>query len=310
MFYSTNPLDRADKLRKIPAEIENLWAESGSRLFLFHELQPLVRQPAGEQTGQHLFSIEPSRLAQRLADAIFLGLSNCPDFPGACFALAVDEQEITELSLPDNVRPTDLRKAGPTMPADEGTILAYGRAMLFWHQTHRHCTRCGTATETRAGGHTKYCSSCSIEAFPRTDPAVIMLVTDGQSGERERCLLGRHPAWPVGVYSTLAGFVEPGESLEHAVRREVMEEAGVAVGDVRYVASQPWPFPQSIMLGFQGIATSTHITLDPVELADARWFSRDELAQFGSWGDSRYALQMPRKDSIARHLIDQWLEIS
>jgi NAD+ diphosphatase len=135
-----------------------------------------------------------------------------------------------------------------------------------------------------------------------------MLVTQQLSaGEEPRCLLGRAATWPAGVYSTLAGFVEPGESLEQAVQREVFEEAAIRTEDVRYIASQPWPFPRSIMLGFEAKAVSSDIKIDPEELEDARWFTRKELHTFGNWGDDRYKLQLPRHDSIARYLIDRWM---
>ena len=160
------------------------------------------------------------------------------------------------------------------------------------------------------GGHVRKCSNaeCNYLAFPRTDPAVIMLVTySPKEGGEPLCLLGRSPAWPEGVYSTLAGFVEPGESLESAVQREVLEEVSVHTEDVRYVASQPWPFPRSIMLGFEAIATTTDIQCDPDEIADAQWFTRSQLKTFGNWGDDTLDNKLPRPDSIARFLIDRWI---
>lgn len=151
-------------------------------------------------------------------------------------------------------------------------------------------------------------ASCEKQLFPRTDPAVIMLVErHTESGERV-CLLGRSAAWPKEVYSTLAGFVETGESLEEAVAREVLEEASITVTDVRYMASQPWPFPQSIMLGFIATATSDVIDIDPAELAEAHWFSDKQIADFGNWGDESTGPKLPRPDSIARYLIDSWIK--
>ena len=182
---------------------------------------------------------------------------------------------------------------------DEGGALAYARAMTHWHATHLYCGACGAPTESREGGHIRVCTneSCAKHHFPRTDPAVIMLVEKG-----DRCLLGRKSEWAQGRYSTLAGFVEPGESLEDAVRREVMEETGVVVSDVEYHSSQPWPFPASLMLGFFCKAETEAIHRNDKELEDARWFTREELnAGQGGLGIA------PRPISIARRLIDDWL---
>jgi len=150
------------------------------------------------------------------------------------------------------------------------------------------------------------CQQCEKQVFPRTDPAVIMLVERVTANGERYCLLGRNPAWPDGVFSTLAGFVETGESLEEAVAREVFEEAGIVVSNARYLASQPWPFPQSIMLGFVATADTCEITIDENELAEARWFTDQEIATFGSWGDDSPGPKLPRPDSIARYLIESW----
>ena len=193
----------------------------------------------------------------------------------------------------------DLRKVGPLLSHDDGALMAYARGMMHWHLAHRHCGRCGQATAEREAGHIRYCTNadCAAPVFPRTDPAVIMLVHDG-----DRCLMGRQAVWPPGMHSTLAGFVEPGESLEDAVRREVFEETNVHVGAVHYHSSQPWPFPSSLMLGFVAEASSTDITLNDGELEDARWFSREELR-------SGFP-KLPFRVSIARRLVDHWMDIS
>jgi NAD+ diphosphatase len=172
--------------------------------------------------------------------------------------------------------------------------------MLFWHSRHRFCGACGAPTRSEEAGHMRRCTddACKTMHFPRTDPAVIMLVTDG-----ERALLGRNRNFVAGMYSTLAGFVEPGESLEDAVAREVMEETAIRVGTVHYHSSQPWPFPANIMLGFYAEATSTEITVDEGELEDARLFERDWLRTHVD--DESFRL--PRLDSIARRLIGDWL---
>lgn len=221
---------------------------------------------------------------------------------------SLSEERARELA--GEARFMDLRRLGPALDRQEAALLSYARGMVHWHQTHRHCGRCGTATLSRRGGMQRSCpnTDCAASVFPRIDPAIIVLVDDGglHADGVPRCLLGRAPGWPKGVYSTLAGFVEPGESLEEAVAREVREESDVQVEQVTYLASQPWPFPSSLMLGFHARARSLAITRHDQELEDARWFTADELRQAGSWGDDA-ELCLPRRDSIARHLIEQWL---
>jgi NAD+ diphosphatase len=195
-----------------------------------------------------------------------------------------------------------LRRVGAIMPPGHAAVLAYAQGIIHWHRRHRFCGVCGSATESREGGHVRVCvkATCGAEHFPRTDPAVIMLVS---RHDHEACLLARQARWPRGMYSTLAGFVEPGESLEEAVAREVWEEAGVSVTNIRYRGSQPWPFPSSIMLGFHADAeTDAAIRFDPRELQDAQWFTRTDIARFDQLG-----LRLPSGDSIARCLINEWL---
>jgi NAD+ diphosphatase len=194
----------------------------------------------------------------------------------------------------------DLRRFGASLPRHEGALLALARAMMFWHSRHRFCGVCGAPTRSEEAGHVRRCtvSGCATLHFPRTDPAVIMLVTDS-----DRALLGRNKNFVPGMYSTLAGFVEPGESLEDAVAREVREETAIEVGAVHYHSSQPWPFPANIMLGFHAEAASTAITVDYGELEDARWFERGWL--LAHQDDDNFRL--PRGDSIARRLIEDWL---
>jgi NAD+ diphosphatase len=194
----------------------------------------------------------------------------------------------------------DLRQFGAGLARSEGALLALARAMTFWHSRHRFCGVCGAPTRSEEAGHVRRCTAagCATMHFPRTDPAVIMLVTDG-----DRALLGRNKNFLPGMYSTLAGFVEPGESLEDAVAREVREETAIEVGAVHYHSSQPWPFPANIMLGFYAEAASTAITVDYGELEDARWFERDWLLSHADDDNFR----MPRRDSIARRLIEDWL---
>jgi NAD+ diphosphatase len=200
----------------------------------------------------------------------------------------------------ESARFADLRQLAGRLDRAEGALLALARAMMFWHQRHRFCGVCGSPTLTEEAGHMRRCMNpdCKTMHFPRTDPAVIMLVSDG-----ERALLGRNKNFPPGMYSTLAGFVEPGESLEGAVAREVREETAIEVGAVTYHSSQPWPFPANIMLGFHAEATTSDIAVDYSELEDAKWFERDWL--LAHTNDNTFRL--PRLDSIARQLVEDWL---
>jgi NAD+ diphosphatase len=195
-------------------------------------------------------------------------------------------------------RPQGLREVGALLDDRDAGLLVHAVGLANWHAAHTHCPRCGAPTESSKGGSVRRCSADGTEHFPRTDPAVIMLVTDGA----DRCVLGRQPIWPPGRYSTLAGFVEPGESAEQAVIREVAEETGLRVRDVTYQGSQPWPFPASLMLGFRAVCDAD---AEPQprdgELEDARWFTKDELR-------SGSGTLLPTSVSIAWHLISDWLD--
>jgi NAD+ diphosphatase len=189
---------------------------------------------------------------------------------------------------------TELRPLAGNLPAPEASLLAYARALTLWRATHRFCSRCGTPNVAIRAGHARLCPSCGTHSFPRIDPAIIVLVHDG-----ERALLGRQASWQPGRYSTIAGFVEPGESLEDAVRREVREETGVDAHSVAYHSSQPWPFPASLMLGFMARASHTDPVMHDGELEDARWFSRADI-QGG-------LVTLPPPEAISRRLIEYWL---
>ncbi len=210
-----------------------------------------------------------------------------------------------ELVPADGMVALDLRSValqGLIDSADLG-LAAQARALLHWHVRHRFCSNCGAATRQDDAGYKRVCDTCSGEHFPRTDPVAIVAITRGQS-----MLLGRSARFASGMYSTLAGFVEPGETAEDAARREVFEESGIRVGDVRYIMSQPWPFPANLMLGMAGEAISEEITLDPDELDDARWFSFDEIIAMDQ-GNHPEGLQLPPDISIAHHLIRQILDL-
>lgn len=200
--------------------------------------------------------------------------------------------------MDDDARPASLREVGALLGPRDSELLVHAIALENWQRMHRFCSRCGERTVIAAAGHVRRCPACGAEHYPRTDPAVIMLVTD----EQDRALLGRQVHWPEGRFSTLAGFVEPGESIERAVIREVREEAGVEVGEVDYVASQPWPFPASLMLGFMARARSAEIQVDGEEIEEARWFSREELRTAIERGE----VLPPAGISIAARLVELW----
>ncbi|CAN5445962.1 NAD(+) diphosphatase [soil metagenome] len=201
--------------------------------------------------------------------------------------------------IPPDLDPERVRSAGSRLTADEAGLAVHAVGLANWHRTHPRCARCGTPTVVAQAGHVRRCPACEALHFPRTDPAVIMLATDAA----DRALLGRHPSWAPRRYSTLAGFVEPGETLEDAVRREIAEETAVRVGTVRYAGSQPSPFPSSPMVGFFADAESDEIRVDGSEIADARWFSREELSELVA----AQALFLPGIVSISRWLIETWL---
>ena len=221
---------------------------------------------------------------------VFLGLAG----PDPLFASDVGADE------PGDGHPAGLREAATELPAQEAALAAYAAALLSWHRRHGHCANCGAATDVADAGHERHCPACDVHHFPRTDPVVIVRVADA----RDRILLGRSPRWPARRYSILAGFVEPGETLEDAVRREVLEESGIELREVAYVASQPWPFPSSLMLGFEALAEPGDPRADGDELEDVRWFERSEVE---AAAEGRGELMLSPPYSISRTLIDAWL---
>ncbi len=249
------------------------------------------RCPADAETGRALLLSLADLPAPPATDAlIFLGLFR----DHAAFALEADQPLLPRGRQGEY---QDLRFLGGVLPADEASLVAHARAMVLWHRAQRHCGHCGAPTVPDTAGYARRCTDadCARRLFPRVDPAIIVLVESG-----EHCLLGRQASWPADRYSTIAGFVEPGESLEEAVRREVFEETNVRVGAVRYQSSQPWPFPSALMLGFRAEAESTEIRLNDGELEDARWFRRRDIR-------AGYP-KLPPRLSIARRLVDDWLE--
>jgi NAD+ diphosphatase len=248
---------------------------------------PVVREPS---PAACLLPIDSGPFAGiQLDELVLLG-----DYRGlAVFTAEVEATHPPELG--GGAEFADLRTAAALLPHEDAGLVAYARAMISFRHRHRFCGSCGAGTLPRRNGRVMVCTrpGCETEFFPRVDPAVIVLVTDG-----ERALLGRQPGWPDGRYSTIAGFVEPGESLEDAVRREVLEETGVETGAMSYQSSQPWPFPRSLMLGFRAEARTTEIRIGDAELEDARWFHSDELK-----GGS----MLPFPQSIAYRLIQEWM---
>jgi NAD+ diphosphatase len=299
--YTGSPLDRASALREDAAAVAAMLADPDSLHLPVWRGRNLMRAlPDGSHeavllTGEAAALLH-GRAAPLAAPVALLGL-----LAGrGCFALDLSAAEDPLPLLPEALGTfTDLRAAAGTLPAPDASMMAHARGLMHWRTRNRFCGACGAPTAPRSAGNALSCEGCGAQHFPRTDPAVIMLVTRGQ-----RCLLGHSGRFPnARMYSTLAGFVEPGESLEEAVRREVAEETGIVVGAVHYHSSQPWPFPSSIMLGFHAEGLSEEITIDPEELKDARWFSRDSLRDPEALG-----ISLPRVDSIARRLIEDWLE--
>ena len=249
--------------------------------------EPATRVVAASAAGVIVAGERPRMFAvDALPDGVELVLLGVDGDGHAVFAADPGDE------LPGERR--GLRDLAPMLSQAEGGMVAHAVGLLNWHRRHRFCANCGAPSEAREAGHVRECPACGTQHHPRTDPVVIMLVTDG-----DRALLGRQAQWPAGRYSALAGFVEPGESLEEAVAREVREEAGVRVDDVRYRSSQPWPFPTSLMLGFSARWAGGEPAVRDAELEDVGWFTRQAIVD----GD----VLLPPPTAIARRLIDEWL---
>jgi NAD+ diphosphatase len=297
IVFGGNPLDRAEPRRRDAAWLQERLADDATRVLPVWKLAPLVR--AGE--APRLAWATPALLEGREGqpEPVFLGVADGV----AHFAVDLSDRPdpLEEFGFAGVAHFPELRAIAGLLPPGEAGIAAQARHVVDWHARHGFCPGCGERTRVENGGWSRRCTSCASEHFPRTDPVVIMLVLDG-----ERCLLGRQPAWPRPFFSALAGFVEAGETLEEAVRREVGEEAGVAVEDVRYVASQPWPFPASLMLGCTARAVSREIRLDAHELEEADWFTRAEVKAALAAPTARLAVPPPM--AIAHHLVRAWAD--
>jgi NAD+ diphosphatase len=288
-FYAGNDFKRLAERRQDVDWINEVLARGEASLLPVWRDRNLI---VGGQATPGIALLSQRALSVAPHELVLLG-----EFRGRyCFAvqLAAD----SEPALRDHGEFHDLRAVGGLMDRHEAGLLGYARAMLIWRDKHRFCGHCGSANNSIDAGHVLQCSnpSCGLSHFPRLDPAIIVLVTDG-----ERVLMGRQASWPAGRYSTLAGYVEWAESIEEAVAREVYEEAGVVVASVTYHSSQPWPFPSSLMLGFIANAATTEIQLNDHELEDARWFSREQLAS----GEMLF----PPGQSISFRLLEDWYNL-
>jgi NAD+ diphosphatase len=307
--FAGGSIDRAAHLRGDDAALAEMQADPRARCLAIWQGRPLFDFSAGTALAwlpcqEPVFSTAPS-------PPVFLGTTDgAPRFASLISDWQaeseagpkpfVDDSRQSHPDLPGHLQFGDLRALMAELSPDDAGDAAAAKGIFGWHGNHQFCARCGAASEIADAGWKRLCPACNAQHFPRTDPVVIMLVTHGNS-----VLLGRAPAWPPAMYSLLAGFMEPGESIEAAVRREVWEEARVPVGDVSYLSSQPWPFPSSLMIGCRGEALASEITLDPVELEHALWVSREGVmaAMSGQNPDLRPA----RKGSIARFLLERWL---
>ena len=310
--YASGPLDRADQRRTDEAWIAARLDDEATRfvpVWRARNLLALSHGPgagpgngAGPINGARAVWLDRRRAApilKRAPGLVFLGLAEERAYMALDLS-ALEEDEAERLTGADS-RFRDLREVGPLLGRDEGAVLAYARGLIHWHRRHRFCGVCGRPTESTQAGHVLRCTNrdCGTSHFPRTDPAVIMLIHDGG----DRCVLGRQKIWPPGMHSTLAGFVEPGESLEDAVAREVEEEVGLSLDRIGYHSSQPWPFPSSIMLGFHARAKPGALRVNLDELESAAWFTRQALET----SPEDESFRLPRLDSIARRLIRDWL---
>lgn len=289
-LFSGSFLDRRAELREDPAWVAAARGDPGTRYVLVRDTRQLVTMGDAADIA---FLINGDAIVEQATDAMLTLLGW---YRGQRTVL-VDYRLSDPEPLPEGTKFAELRPLAPMLPPDSASLLAYARALTHWRARHGFCGVCGSRNVPTRAGHVMRCTraECGTETFPRLDPAIIVLVTD-PSGER--ALLGRQATWPAGRYSTIAGFVEPGESLEDAVMREVAEETGVDVAGVRYESSQPWPFPSSLMLGFRAVARSESISLRDGELEDARWFTRADIAAGHP--------ALPPAGAISARLIDGW----
>ena len=309
--FGGSALDRAHELRGDDAALGAAIAAGQADTLLLWRGKPLVQGDALDRLMR--LPMDHPVLAQSDLPPILLGRENdrlifLHDISGwrpegvdeDALGHFLDQSEQRHPDLPDDTVFVELRRIMTRLAPRDAELAATARAMAGWHVSHRYCARCGAESAMEREGWQRQCPSCGAVHFPRTDPVVIMLITRGN-----RVLMGRSHGWPEGMYSLLAGFVEPGETIEAAVRREVDEETGVKVGAVGYLASQPWPYPSSLMIGCRGEALSEEITIDPVEIEDALWLTREEIMQ--AFAGEHPFLAAARKGAIAHFLLRNWL---
>jgi NAD+ diphosphatase len=300
--FSGNPLDRASNLRRDEAWLAEHAGAARSRYLPFWRLNALAREVATTETGGGASALCWLDAAVR----IHLEDGDEPFLLGIHEGVAHFAVDLTMLTDPiatlsiEGADFTDARRLADRLPASEAGILAQARALLEWHARHRFCGACGAPTTVAAGGAMRRCTACAAEHFPGPHPVVIMVVWNG-----DRCLLGRGRGWAPGRYSALAGFIDQGETIEEAVAREVKEEAGLTVDEVVYHSSQPWPFPMSLMIGCFAHVSDTDFTVDPEELEEARWFSREEILRARE-SPEEVDFGIPGRIAIAHHLIKAW----
>ncbi|WP_321830919.1 NAD(+) diphosphatase [Thalassovita sp.] len=306
--FGGSGLNRAAELR---ADVSGLLADPRSTIVALWRGKPLIAEP---DTLAQLVRLPLDHPVLELAKGapIFLGIEDTgPVFAqdiSAWHPEALDDATLNAFTDPSRQQHpllpeaqfVELRMVMNALSPRDAELVATARALFNWHRSHRFCAQCGQPSDLAMAGWQRNCGKCGASHFPRTDPVVIMLITRGN-----QVLMGRSPGWPEGMYSLLAGFVEPGETIEAAVRREVWEEAGITVGAVDYLASQPWAFPNSLMFGCAGQALSDEITIDPNEIEDARWFSREEIMQ--AFAGRHPMLKPARKGAIAHFLLRNWL---
>ncbi len=306
--FGGSGLDRAAKIRESEEHLRQCWEKPDTGVLPIWRGKPLFSDDKAA-----FVSVSSPVVALAGEAPVFLGL----DEGAARFAVDIsaweplsgeaqqtdvffDSSAQTHPDLPEDHQFLELRGVMAKLTPRDAELVATAKAILNWHRSHRFCAACGQPSEVAMGGWQRTCPACAAAHFPRTDPVVIMLITHGND-----VLLGRSPGWPDGMYSLLAGFVEPGETIEGAVRREVLEESNIRVGAVEYLSSQPWPFPNSLMFGCRGEALNRDITPDPDEIEDARWVSREELAR--AFAGEHPDLLPARKGAIAQFLLSLWL---
>ena len=301
-FYASSAINRHGNYRNNEKKLNQIIIEKDTKFIpfyngknLFTEISNNIKPVILDRIQMHDF------FPNGIGNTIFLGVANTLNYVGV--DLSPPNQKFDNWLKENNIIIDDLRKYGPILDDIEASFLALSNGMFFWQNTHKFCGLCGFQNFSTEGGFVMKCSNykCSKSHFPRTDPAIITLISF-----QDKVLLGRSPRFPKSMYSTLAGFVEPGESLEQALEREVFEEVGIKVKNIKYFNSQPWPFPASLMLGFFAEAVNDEMTIDYDEIEDANWFSINELKSLEHPSISG-GFKLPRVDSIARRLVDTWM---